>query len=132
MQWDASPFAGFSTKEPWLPVTADYATRNVAAERADPTSLYNLHRHLIALRRQHAALKVGSYKPIKAEGDLLAYLREKDGERFLVALNLGSRDATLMAEPGTIAISVLGGRDGQRVRRSLTVAGNEGLVIKLD
>ena len=51
MQWDASAFAGFSTVEPWLPLPDDFATRNVASERADPASLYNLYRRLIALRR---------------------------------------------------------------------------------
>ncbi len=42
MQWDASAFAGFSVVEPWLPLPDDFATRNVASERADPGSLYNL------------------------------------------------------------------------------------------
>jgi alpha-glucosidase len=132
MQWDASPFAGFSTKEPWLPVTGDYATRNVAAERAVPASLYNLYRRLIALRRENQALKTGSFRPLKAEDDLLTYLREKDGERFLVALNLGSQDATFVAEPGTIVLSALGGRNGERVTGLLAVAGNDGVAVKLD
>ncbi len=35
MQWDASAFAGFSTQEPWLPLTQDHATRNVAKMRDD-------------------------------------------------------------------------------------------------
>jgi len=113
-------------------VTGDYATRNVTAQRDDPASLYNLYRRLIALRREYPALKTGSYRPLKAAGDLLAYLREQDGERVLVALNLGPHDATLVVEPGTIALSVLGGRNGERVLGSLSVAGNDGLLIKLD
>jgi alpha-glucosidase len=132
MQWDASPFAGFSTQEPWLPVTDDYATRNVAAERAGPASLYNLYRRLIALRRQYPALSLGSYRPFMTEGQVLAYLREGNDDRFLVALNLGSHDATLAVQPGTIALSVLGDRNGERVKESLTVARNDGLVVKLD
>jgi alpha-glucosidase len=132
MQWDASRFAGFSTVEPWLPVTDDYATRNVAAERGDPGSLYNLYRCLLTLRRAHPALVSGNYQPLKADGDVLTYLREGDGQRFLVALNLGPHDTTLASWAGTVAISALGGRDGEHVTGSLKLAGNEGLLVKLD
>ena len=59
MQWDASAFAGFSTVAPWLPLAGDFAGGNVAAERADPASLFNLYRRLIALRRVRPALTRG-------------------------------------------------------------------------
>ncbi len=51
MQWDEGAFAGFSGVEPWLPLADDFATVNVARQRADPASLYNLYRRLIAARR---------------------------------------------------------------------------------
>ena len=47
MQWDASPTGGFTTGEPWLP-PIDPAERNVEAQRADPGSLLNHYRRLIA------------------------------------------------------------------------------------
>jgi alpha-glucosidase len=134
MQWDASRFAGFSKAEPWLPLTEDFATRNVANERADKASLYNLYRRLIALRRAHPALAVGSYAPVAADGNVLAYLRERAGERFFVALNFGPRPAlaVLPKGSGTVALSVLGGRGGERVRGRVALGGDDGLLIKLD
>ena len=39
MQWNDGAFAGFSGVEPWLPLAEDFATVNVARERADPASL---------------------------------------------------------------------------------------------
>jgi alpha-glucosidase len=81
MQWDAGATGGFTTGTPWLPAV-DPPVRNVAAQRADPTSLYSLHRRLIALRR---GLR-GSLELVAAEPDgLLAYRR---GDA-LVVLNLG-------------------------------------------
>src|SRR5205807_8023511 len=56
MQWDATEHAGFSTIEPWLPVAADFVTENVANLRHDRTSIYTLHRRLLALRRLSPAL----------------------------------------------------------------------------
>jgi alpha-glucosidase len=134
MQWDVSRFAGFSTAEPWLPVTADFARRNVEAQRRDPASLYNLYRNLIALRRIHPALASGSYRPVAAEGDVLAYAREQDEERFLVALNLGSNQALLALGDGqgTIVLSAFGNRVGENVHGQLKLGGNDGLLIKLD
>ncbi len=67
MQWDGSRFAGFSNAGPWLPLTDDFAQRNVGAQRRDPGSLYNLYRRLIALRRAHRALATGSYRAVPAE-----------------------------------------------------------------
>ena len=134
MQWDASRFAGFSKSEPWLPLTGDFHSRNVAHERGDPASLYNLCRRLIALRRAHPALATGSYRPIAAEGDVLAYLREQAGERFAVVLNFSGAPApvTLPDGQGTVFLAVLGDRKGEKVQGRLKLAGNDGLVIKLD
>jgi alpha-glucosidase len=89
MPWDTSAFAGFSTAEPWLPLGPDWPTRNVAAQSVDDTSMLALHRNLLRLRRAHPALAIGSLTMIEADGDVLAYVREHEGERIIVALNLG-------------------------------------------
>ncbi len=61
MQWDSSPNAGFTAPDvtPWLPVAADYATRNVAVQSADPESMLSFYRALAALRRAEPALHGG-------------------------------------------------------------------------
>jgi len=132
MQWDDSPHAGFSRVEPWLPLTADFALRNVQRQRSDPASLYNLHRRLIACRRAYPALATGSYRAVAAEGDVVAYLREKDGVRCFVALNLGAAPASLsmpMGSRGMIVVSTRGERDGEAVSGRVELRGNEGLVV---
>jgi alpha-glucosidase len=42
MAWDASPHAGFSKVKPWLPLHADWATRNVSVMSADELSILML------------------------------------------------------------------------------------------
>jgi hypothetical protein len=42
MQRSAEPHAGFTTGTPWLPLAEDFARVNVAAERAEPTSMLAL------------------------------------------------------------------------------------------
>jgi alpha-glucosidase len=93
MQWNAAPFAGFSTAKPWLKVHPNYVHRNVAAQQADPNSVLNFTRRLIALRRAHAALRQGSFKPLfRTDTGVLAYERELTGlpgetERIQIYLN---------------------------------------------
>ncbi|HEU4558111.1 MAG TPA: alpha-amylase family glycosyl hydrolase, partial [Longimicrobium sp.] len=50
MHWTGAAGAGFTTGTPWRAPQSDWATRNVAAQDADPNSLLNLHRRLIHLR----------------------------------------------------------------------------------
>jgi len=99
MRWDGTANAGFSSGTPWLPVGDDGGTCNVAALAADDRSILSLHRRLIALRRDRSALAVGPYRPVAAEGDVLAWKRGEGAEEILVALNLGHAPASL-ALPG--------------------------------
>ena len=93
MQWDASLHAGFTTHRPWLPLPPDSSQRNVAAEVADPRSLWSLYRQLLALRRMSPALSRGDYHVIEGSPrDGLLYEREARTEmgtveRMLVAVN---------------------------------------------
>jgi alpha-glucosidase len=99
MAWDAGAHGGFTRGEPWLPLHADRATRNVAVQRDDPASMWRLTQSLLALRRAHPALALGDYHAIECGGDLLAYERRLGADRVLVVLNLG-RDPQPFAIPG--------------------------------
>jgi alpha-glucosidase len=99
MQWDASnPQAGFSTNaHTWLPVPANYRTVNVATESADPDSLLNWYRRLIALRRSTPAVHSGATVMLARDNaDVFVYARTAPkGRTVLVALNLSPRPQTL-------------------------------------
>jgi len=135
MQWSAAPHAGFGRAEPWLPVSHDHETLNVAAQRKDPKSMLALYRELVALRRRAPALEFGRYKPLPAEGDVLAYLRtgRRQEPGFLVALNFGSRPQRLALEhSGTVALSTHLDRAGERAGGAFELRPDEGLVVELD
>jgi alpha-glucosidase len=136
MQWDRGPGAGFSEVEPWLPLAPDYRELNVETERDDPRSMLTLVRRLIELRRNEEALSLGDYYPVNAEGDLLAFLREAGGKRFLVTLNLGRREAELLPAPspwrGVIVCSTHQDRDGAPVDGGVGLAENEGVIVRLE
>jgi len=135
MQWNSGPNAGFSSAEPWLPISDNRATLNVEALKRDPTSLLNLNRRLLNARRGSLALTLGHYRPHGAERGLLAYIREFDQQRILVALNLTSVDAALDFPSGdahgTVWVSTRGDRDGERLSERVVLRGDEGLVIEL-
>jgi alpha-glucosidase len=136
MQWDTSPYAGFSTVEPWLPLAQNWLTENVQTERADPASLLNLYRRLIALRRASPALSHGVYQQVATSGDLLAYIRADESERILVALNLGAAPVTFELKDGAlrgqILISTYSGCDDERVEGLVDLRAHAGLIVRLD
>ena len=80
MQWDATAGAGFSNAKPWLPLAGDYTHENVANLDADAGSILNLYKALIALRRKLPQLVTGAYQPVAAQGDILLYRRDGEGE----------------------------------------------------
>ena len=63
MQWDASPYAGFSSVRPWLPLHPDYVHRNVLAQQADPGSLYHFTKKLLSLAQAASGAAPGGFDP---------------------------------------------------------------------
>lgn len=131
MPWDATPHAGFSTAEPWLPLNGDWATRNVASQQQHEGSMLNLYHALLAMRRRHPALSVGDFALHASDREVLQYERYHGDERLLIALNLGTQlrriilpDDMQIAEP---LISTL--RTPQFVGR---LRPNEGIVARVE
>jgi alpha-glucosidase len=135
MQWDSSPNAGFCPPgvAPWLPVADDYHTFNVAAEQHDPRSLLTLTHTLLQLRRAQPALTLGLYHSLEQENPAcFAYLREHDGQSYLVILNFSAQDqvVTLPGQgQGHIVLSTYMDRGGSLDLSAAHLRGNEGLLV---
>jgi alpha-glucosidase len=91
MPWDDSENAGFTTTKPWLPLNADWPTRNVARMTEESQSILTLYRRLLALRRDCLALSIGDFVLLNVEDEILVYERRHAADRLIVALNLGGR-----------------------------------------
>lgn len=120
MQWNASPFAGFSTVKPWLPVHPNYATRNVAAQQTDPHSLFHFVKKLLALRKEYPALQRGGFRLFfRADTGVLAYERALGDQRLLVYINFtGKMNTASLArdtDPHTTKLLLSTNREELRV-----------------
>ena len=132
MPWDAGPNAGFSPGAPWLPLNADWPTRNVAAESADDASMLALHRRLLALRKARTALSLGDLTLLPLAGDVLAYARRSGDDAVLVVLNTGGESArfTLPDGVGAFLLSTVSG-EPERPSGALMLRPNEGVVFAI-
>jgi alpha-glucosidase len=109
--------AGFSAGEPWLPVPADHRARSVEIQHHDPMSVLNATRAFLRWRKMQPALVRGSIAFVDAPDDVLAFVREADGQRLLAAFNLsdsavdwpGFAGVALMDAPGAAAGTLHGG-----------------------
>src|SRR5689334_14638530 len=87
----AGPGAGFTTGEPWLPLVAEAETLNAETQAADPRSALALARRLGALRRATPALQTGGQRMVEAGDEVLAWVREDDGDRLLCVVNFACK-----------------------------------------
>jgi alpha-glucosidase len=100
MQWDASANAGFTTGKPWLQLPESSPVYNVKVESANPDSIYQVYKHLLALRKSDAALRDGDYESIDAKDDhVFAFQRRTHSpageETVVVALNMSAQPHTV-------------------------------------
>ncbi len=135
MPWDASPHAGFSSTDPWLPIEPRFESVCVQRQREDPRSILSLHRALIALRRSEPALHQGDLRIIDAPESAVAYERAVPASRMLVLLDLSGSPATLrldsLRQGGEVVASTHPSRTGERVSETIALDANQGLVIRL-
>jgi alpha-glucosidase len=133
MQWSAERNAGFSDGEPWLPLSADYATRNVATSRGDPHSILTLCHRLIALRREHPSLSIGDYMPGGVQGDVFWFERRHEDTRFIVALNFSHQLGMIRVatDRGRVLVSTFLDRESDGVDPEVALRGDEGLILAI-
>ncbi|MBD5802318.1 Oligo-1,6-glucosidase [Azoarcus sp. Aa7] len=93
MQWDASPSAGFTSGTPWLKVNPNFPAINVAQQEADPESVLNYYRRLIALRKAEPVLVYGRYALLmENDPQIYAYTRTLGSEQIVVITNLSPEE----------------------------------------
>lgn len=103
MPWDASSQSGFSDGKLWLPIPADHVARNVAAQDADPHSVLNATRAFLRWRKDHPALREGALRFLDTPEPVLAFIRECEEERLLVAFNLSGEAVEWRLPVGLVA-----------------------------
>ncbi len=109
MQWDASPQAGFTTGTPWLAVNPNHVEINAAAAVADPDSVFQHYRKLIALRHEEPAVALGDFTMLLPDDPVVyAFTRRLDDVELLVVGNFSGADAAAEVPGWTGAELVLG------------------------
>lgn len=95
MQWDATPHAGFTTGNPWMPVHPNYQLVNVEQSQ-DGRSLLNFYKKLISYRQAHHTLIYGEFKLyLKHHPHFVVYTRQDEQATYLVVLNFSPRTIAL-------------------------------------
>lgn len=134
MQWDSSPNAGFTTGTPWLKVNDNYPKINVAAQENDPDSVLNYYRRLTALRKSpeyRQLFTYGKFRPaFEKSYRILAYYREKDNQRVLVAANFG-RETQHLHLTGAVKKTLLTNSGREITGSAMTLAPSEVVVLEL-
>jgi len=106
MVWQAhSHLAGFtSAPKSWLPVPADHMDRAVdQQEREGVDSLLKFYRDYIGYRKSQPALIKGEINLLETSGNVLAFVRQINGEKILCAFNM-SLDEEEFALPKNIKL----------------------------
>jgi alpha-glucosidase len=88
MPWTSASLGGFTTGTPWLPLSGANLARAVGLQEGEAGSQLALTRELLALRKQHPALRLGALGQCVADGSLLCVVRSLRGERVRCLFNL--------------------------------------------
>jgi len=86
--------AGPASTKPWLPYDPRHLALNVQAQEQDATSTLAAARGWVALRRDSAALREGSFESLPLEEPLLGWTRVLDGTTLRCLFNVGEEPLT--------------------------------------
>ncbi len=131
MQWSADPHGGFSpatASSTWLPLADGFEERCVDEQIADHDSMLSLYRDLLTLRRVEPALHGGDYRRREAPDGVLAF--ERAGV-FLVVVSFVDDPIEVPVPDSSVAISTDRSLDAKSVSGSLTLQGNQAIVLRL-
>ncbi len=107
MPWSMGENGGFTEGTPWIKARADKGF-TVEEQEADPNSVLNYYRRLLALRKSEPALAEGEFQLLLNEQGTVVYTRQWQDEKIFVACRFADTEAELPAavpKNGTLLLS---------------------------
>ena len=137
MQWNTRPNAGFTSGEPWLPVSTDYKEKNVETEYNDERSLFSLYKKLIHYHTSSPALLTGAYRALESGNEnIFEFNRECASEKLLIALNFSDQEQSIIIPAGQWTFLCNTYMDKKRgesmLSENLMFRAYEGYIFKVD
>lgn len=116
MPWTAdAPSAGFTAGTSWLPPDPTHRALAVDRQEQDCESMLHLTRQVLALRNRLAALRIGSFEVLVAEGPLLVVRRRAQDEVMLLAFNYAAEECATPLPGDVSAASACLAINGARI-----------------
>lgn len=111
MPWSREANGGFTSGQPWLPLSEGNIERCVEVQEDDAHSLLAWTRQLLTLRRETPALRHGALRKLGVDESLLCFERSHGFQRLLCRFNLSPETCGPGVLPPTAAVllSVNGG-----------------------
>jgi alpha-glucosidase len=134
MLWTADANAGFSSAEPWLPISPDFKTVNVEAQVSDARSILALYRQLTHLNHELPELTHGKYRQLKIEHDeVFGFLRVHDNDSVAVLINFSNSDVNFETNlSGSVLLSSYIDKGDQEIHlKEMSLRPNEAVIMRL-
>jgi alpha-glucosidase len=112
-------------------VVADAERLCVERQAADPASTFAFARRLAALRAGHPTLQVGAQTMLDAGAEVLAWVREHDGEQLLAAVNFGGSPAPLTTVAAHECLLSTDPTRTSEIRSPFVLSGEEALIARV-
>ncbi len=130
--WQSGAGAGFTSGQPWLPLGQDTP---LGQQKGTPASMVSLYRALLDLRRRHPALVGGAVEAVAATGPVLCFRRvsttgSTTGNLAIFA-NTSHNACDITVPSGTVLLSTLPGRAGQKLAGATVLAADEAIILEI-
>jgi alpha-glucosidase len=102
MVWEPSnQNGGFTSGQPWLPVSHEHLSRTVSHQEDDPAAILHHYRRAIAFRHAQPALARGDHDGVKSTDTIVHFTRSFEGTTIFCAFNLSDQPATMAVPEGS-------------------------------
>jgi alpha-glucosidase len=132
MPWTPAPGHGFSdpATEPWLPFGNDANQRNVEGQLSDPSSMLDLYRRILRIRKTRPSLHKGSIEFINdVPNGVLGFIRTDGTERTVVLINF-TEETRPISVPGGVTLLISTDEERTGIQSGVIDLGpNEALAI---
>lgn len=108
MPWESAERAGFTQGQPWLPIPESHRRRAVAVQEAEAGSVLDAYRSMIRFRQGLPALRWGSMRWVPSSNQVLAFVREHEGQAVLAVFNFSAGRARVSL-PAATRVDALSG-----------------------